>query len=171
MSLRVNSAWNMSPRHVPSCVPTLKVHVNTRAKGNPVMRLRSYSCVVMCNASQIPTGNSSNSASMNRVGSEKKNVCRHGVSRVNFSKYTQNGLSILASASLAYHNFSAKIKKLFLFVWRSRPGVPKVTARRPQGHVSKVHTCPRSCPRVPKITSPRFRPHFVHSPIFCVSYP
>ena len=31
---------------------------------------------------------------------EKEDVCRNGVSRVNFSKYTQNGPSILASASL-----------------------------------------------------------------------
>ena len=30
----------------------------------------------------------------------EENVCRNGVSRVNFSKYTQNGPSILASASL-----------------------------------------------------------------------
>ena len=35
-----------------------------------------------------------------KSGREKNNVCRNGVSRVNFSKYTQNRPSILASASL-----------------------------------------------------------------------
>ena len=35
-----------------------------------------------------------------RVGKRRKNVCRNGVTRVNFRKYSQNGPSILASASL-----------------------------------------------------------------------
>ena len=76
------------------------------------MRSKSYSCNVMCNTSQIPTRNSSNmnpKQCINEPGwepksrREKKHVCRNGVSRVNFSKYTQNGPSILASASLVYH--------------------------------------------------------------------
>ena len=71
------------------------IHVNTRAKENPVMRSQSFSCVVMCNASQIPTGNSSNmdpKQCINEPGwesksrREKEDVCRNGVSRVNFIK-------------------------------------------------------------------------------------
>ena len=37
-----------------------------------------------------------------RVGERKEYLCRNGVSRVNFRKFTQNGPSILASASLVF---------------------------------------------------------------------
>ena len=66
-------------------------------------------CVVMCKASKILTGNSSNPKKcINEPGwepksrREKENVCRNGVSKVNFSKFTQNGPSILASVSLVW---------------------------------------------------------------------
>ena len=56
---------------------------------------------------------------------EKKNVCRNGVSRVNFSKYTQNGPSILGSASLVNivkaHTSRSSVKRQ---CWRdSTPGM------------------------------------------------
>ena len=71
-------------------------------------------CVVMCKSLQIQTGNSSSPNSVIVVvvvvvvcinepgwepksGREKNNVCKNGVSGVNFSKYTQNGPSICGS--------------------------------------------------------------------------
>ena len=70
------------------------------------MRSQPYSCVVMCNTSQIPTGNFSDMNPKQCINEpvwepksriEKKNVCRNGISRVNFSKYTQNRPSIAQS--------------------------------------------------------------------------
>ena len=59
-------------------------------------------CVVMCKASQILTGNSSNS---NEPG---------WVSRVNFSKCTPNGPSVLASASQCYKKYQLIANKSYV---------------------------------------------------------
>ena len=50
---------------------------------------------------------------------EKNNVCRNGMSRVNFSKYTQTGPSILASASLVYFYSVPSTSNTVIFSFRS----------------------------------------------------